>query len=367
MAMDVIENKNTRLELLGIGSAKNRALKANLEEALRQLDLDIPIEEVRDIHSLMRYDISGIPALALNGKVIFQRIVPEVEDIKIVLRVLLQSVRNEPAIDNLIIPIDFSATAENAFFFGLELASHLGANLNILHVDQENPDFGTTSRLDAQGGELAYKQRLMNALRERGQELATKSLKISTEIVGGEVVREICKRSKKEGVLVVMGTTGEGGLFGRWMGSNSLQVARCAESPVLLVPNGVRFKGFGRILYASSHHPSEEVIWPQLLDFARPFGANVCFAHIKENTLYPYQVLPDTSGRVFHKNGLTLQLSTIESQDVVEGLSRFAEESTADLLVMATTHRSFLEELFHKSATKKMIYNTRIPLMVLHY
>lgn len=365
--MDVMENKNAKLELLGIGSAKNRALKANLEEALRQLGLDIPIEEIRDIHSLMRYDISGIPALALNGKVIFQRIVPQVEDIKIVLRVLLQSERSQPAIENLLIPIDFSATAENAFYFGVELAGHLGADVHILHIDQEKPEFGTTLRLDAKGGELAYKRRLMNALRERGLETASKPLEIRTEIVQGEVVREICSRSEKDGVLVVMGTTGEGGLFGRWMGSTSLQVARCAESPVLLVPNGVRFKGFGKILYASSRHPSEEIVLPQLLDFARPFGSNVCFAHIKENTLYPYQVLPDTSGRVFHKNGLTLQLSTIESQDVVEGLSRFAEETTADLLVMATTHRNFLEELFHKSATKKMIYNTRIPLMILHY
>ena len=78
-----------RIELLGIGSSKHRQLKANLQKALKELSLDIPIEEVTDIDELMRYEIAGIPALAVNGQVLFQQVVPSVEDLSIVLKVLL--------------------------------------------------------------------------------------------------------------------------------------------------------------------------------------------------------------------------------------------------------------------------------------
>ncbi|MFN7116171.1 MAG: thioredoxin family protein [Saprospiraceae bacterium] len=71
-----------RLKLLGVGSADTRALKANIKEALRQLSLNIIVDDIERLEQLMEYDISGIPALAYNGKVLFQKMVPSVEDLK---------------------------------------------------------------------------------------------------------------------------------------------------------------------------------------------------------------------------------------------------------------------------------------------
>ena len=42
------------IELLGIGSSKHRQLKANLQKALNELSLDIPVQEITDIDELMR-------------------------------------------------------------------------------------------------------------------------------------------------------------------------------------------------------------------------------------------------------------------------------------------------------------------------
>ena len=51
-----------KLELLGIGASMDRQLKANLLQALWQLGLDIPVEEVREIDRLLESGGSGIPA-----------------------------------------------------------------------------------------------------------------------------------------------------------------------------------------------------------------------------------------------------------------------------------------------------------------
>lgn len=33
---------------------------------------------------------------------------------------------------------------------------------------------------------------------------------------------------------------------------------------------------------------------------------------------------------------------------------------------MATKHRTWLEEIFHESMTKRMVLNTKTPLLILH-
>lgn len=366
-------NVMTRLELLGIGSAKNRAFKANLQEALRQLNWEVPIEEVSDLDRLLRYDISGIPALVVDGKVVFQRVVPSVEDIKIVLQVLMQPRRTSDSIRWITVPIDFSETAENAFCYALDLAERFGASVRLVHVEQPPADFGNALRFEASGDSRPYKERLLTSLcerylRSRVDASGLPRVEVTSELITGSVVEEIVRLSREESTdLVVMGTTGESGLFGRWFGGISTLVARRAACPVLLIPEGIRFKNYRNIVYASAQEPSEEQILQDIINFAHPFGPSIYFVHIQENKLNPYQVLDMPEGRIFQSNGLTFHLTTIESQNVAEGLAQFAEESRADLMVMSTTHRNFVEELFRKSTTRRMIFNTRIPLMILHF
>ena len=372
MTKNAKDNGQVQLELLGIGSAKNRALRVNLEEALRQLELEAPIQEVSSIDQLLQYDISGIPALVINGRVVFQRIVPSVEDIKIVLSVLMQKEHTPQRVQRILVPIDFSETAENAFRYGLDLAHFLGAQLHLLHVDSTPSDLGKKLSLDVPPNSKDYKERLIDALRDRllraeQSDPRLEQLDVRTEVVGGQVVDEICRAANDEAAdLVVMGTTGETGLLDQWFGSISIQVARRAPCPVLLIPDGVRFDPFERVVYASNYHPVERRVLPKVVDFILPFGSTVYFAHIHRQKQPPYQVLPESENSVFHQNGVTFQLTTIESPDVVEGLNCFAKEKDARLMIMLMAQRPFFEELFHRSATRKMIFNTRIPLMIMH-
>lgn len=86
-----MENSSkAQIKLLGIGSAKDRALKANLLAALDVLEVDVELLEVSNVNEILSYGISGIPALLLDDKIIFQKIVPSVEELCTVLNELLQ-------------------------------------------------------------------------------------------------------------------------------------------------------------------------------------------------------------------------------------------------------------------------------------
>lgn len=80
--MTIQHNENhilPKLKILGVGSLKTRALKANLIAALDILRLEIPLEEVEGVDELMQYDISGIPAVIVDEDILIQKQVPTVE------------------------------------------------------------------------------------------------------------------------------------------------------------------------------------------------------------------------------------------------------------------------------------------------
>lgn len=79
-----------QIKLLGIGSAKDRALKANLMAALELLELEADVLEISNVEEILSYVISGIPALLVGDKVIFQKNVPSVEELCIILGELLK-------------------------------------------------------------------------------------------------------------------------------------------------------------------------------------------------------------------------------------------------------------------------------------
>lgn len=77
------------IQILGISESQmTNHLKANVEEALHRLGWDHHLEEVGEIDRLMQYDIMGIPALVMNGHVLIQKEIPEVEQL---MEMLLQN------------------------------------------------------------------------------------------------------------------------------------------------------------------------------------------------------------------------------------------------------------------------------------
>ncbi len=365
-------SEHPRIELLGIGSARHRAFRANLEEALQALHLSIPIQEVSEISALLQYDISGIPALVINGKVVFQKVLPSVEDFKIVLSVLLQPENGHFELQQLVVPTDFSELADNAYQFALDLAREQDASVQLIHIHQPKATVPSMPQPASDQVELLNQKRNLMRRRISGEHDSLypnpEGVRVEDLIITGSVVEELKSLSRLgQTDLILMGTTGENRANGRLWGSISSTVARKAACPVLLVPPFVRYQGFSRIVYASNFQPGEEHIWPQVMEWAARFGADVHFVHIEEAELHGYSVQRTSSGYFPNAGRPLFHLATVDSNDMLDGLSQYAEDQQADLLIMATPHRRFLEDWFHRSATRRVIFNTAIPLMVMHF
>ena len=139
----------------------------------------------------------------------------------------------------ILVPTDFSDTADNASRHARELAGALGASLHLLHVVSSDlgagaPELwgvdsdGLSQRLEAEA--TAELDRLRATLESDGV-----SPYVATGM--GSEVDTISDYVREHDVdLVVMGTHGRGGVQHLLLGSVAEKVVRRAPCPVLVVP-----------------------------------------------------------------------------------------------------------------------------------
>ena len=58
-----------KIQVLGTGCAKCKALTANAQRAIADMKLDATIEKVEDIREIMKFKVMSTPALAVDGAV----------------------------------------------------------------------------------------------------------------------------------------------------------------------------------------------------------------------------------------------------------------------------------------------------------
>ena len=339
------------LQLLGVGSDKNRRLRAHLEEAMRQLDLNIAIEEVHDIHRMMEHQITGIPALLINGKVVFQREVPSVDDLKVVLNALLGVGCFVGAAERIVVPVDFSPTSLNALDYAFALANVQLLPVELVHVASDN---SAEDRLQALVWELKH---------SAGPD---PKLEVSGTLIQGSVGAELERLAHNDRTLIVMGSTGTRSLTAGWLGSVSRRVALQASCPVVLVPPRARYKGFHTMVYASGYHPAEESVLPKVADLASWFKAHLYFVHVLDNSLNSFSLREQCSAEAPGHRGELVELAKVYSPNVVQGLLDFNRQVKADLLVLATTRRNLFERLILPDTTQRVMKHLEVPLLVFH-
>lgn len=276
----------------------------------------------------------------------------------------------------ILVPTDFSNIAANAFRFAQRLAAEEDAIITVMHAHHPSFDY-TNPYLDLPAQEFEkIKEDMLNDFLEEHTSTPQDDggvavlPKIQREIRIGFAAEEIT-RASKEADLVIMGTTGEGNLLEKVFGSVSTYVASHAKCPVLLVPGNCLCLGFTNVVYASNNIEADKIMLDQVFSLVKTGPVNVHFLHVDKEELEGQEyIVRNTQFEEAVRKGLPavgFNTVSISCEDVQKGIVEYASDIRADLIVTATTHKSFLDRLFHKSVTRDVVFHTTIPLMVLHY
>lgn len=271
----------------------------------------------------------------------------------------------------LLVPIDFSNNADKATTAAKQIARKLNASLLFLHAYQPNiPDMVDPSGINvlpAMSYELeqTFKGRLeeyVTAARTEGFEAD------SIWSVGGiqDVIFDAIEEQNPD--LVVMGRTGTGGFLDKLIGSSTTTIALDAKCPVLIIPPQAEPISFKDVVYASQLEFEENDVLREVIPFVEQLDAR--FKILKVDAEHQPNIQPDHQFIDQIKNEFGLSNNDFifrDASSVVSGIEESSESLGADLIIVSSRKRGFLEQfIINPSVTKKLILDTHIPVLVYH-
>jgi len=270
--------------------------------------------------------------------------------------------------NTILVPVDFSPTAENAAEFAAEFAKFSKAKLILFHVYSVPVPVAdvpvTTIPLEE------VEKESIERLTDFNKKLTQKHPDINTELIthAGFVVEEILMMiEERKPDLVIMGLIGEGKSSG-FFGSNTTTVMKKAKCPVLTVPSDVKFKKPEKIALACDYSATvpDEVV-NRFKEFVNLFNSKVLvFDVLKRAELVTYQKAVAEVNLENSLGSLEHSIYYPTGDNLPEETNNFIERNNVDMLVMIPHNYPLLQKIFHHSTTKKMAFKTKIPLLSIH-
>lgn len=273
--------------------------------------------------------------------------------------------------NRILCPVDFSDACLTAVEFATKIAEKHSSSILLAHVITTEEydlklDENREGTLEEISREIEEKLQLLtgevNVNAESDYDICT------YKILYGELTEEIVELSKNENMsLIVMGTNGVSDIKEVRMGSNTVKIIDHAHIPVLSVPANTEYKDFSRIVYGSDLSEEDKSSLRQVINFAIPFDSRIYLVHVSESQEKKkgaYDKYVETINSYFHYKKLKVE-EFVTSEEVAIALEHTLNVHDANMLVLVHKSRNLLENLFHKSLTKKMSYLTNFPLLAL--
>ncbi len=283
----------------------------------------------------------------------------------------------------LLIPTDFSEHAEQGVKYAMDLARFTGAEVLLFHAFYDpmlDSDLPTYQSATMGGGtrevvlnDIEEESRRLLAEKKREWELKMgPNLPITTLLERGFADQLIPEVALREGCsMIVMSSRGKSKVYKTFFGSVTADVMQNARMPVLVVPKGTNFMPIQHVMYASDFDPADGVVLRQLMHLLKPLNFDLCTVYVFNDHGHPYRKEDYIGLRTAMRSHMQhvmpdahMDILATGDSDLIEGLNRQLENRKTDLLVMTTHARNFIHRLMHPSATKRMLFNAKVPLLI---
>jgi len=272
--------------------------------------------------------------------------------------------------ETILIPIDFSEVSKNTAEYGIQFAKERNAKLVLLHVFHIPVYAGDDVAFMPPYDELEKSN--MIAMKKFENELREKysfTNPIENVIKSGFLINEIADLVEgKEISLIIMGISEAGKLSEILLSSNSVGVIKNTNCPTLIVPEGVPYRPINTIVFACDDIEKivETSAAKQIAEFVELFNSKLIVLTVVESfEKLDQEILLEAKKEILFE-GLNYSVLFIEGDNLMKNINNFIEKHNADLLIMIPRKHTIFSKLFHESNTKKMAFNSPIPLLAIH-
>ena len=272
-----------------------------------------------------------------------------------------------------VVPTDFSENAFNALKYACQIFKYERSDIYILHayadeVYQQDQIVKRSFLEELKEVTYAKSQKALKETQAEIQEYAPNPRhNFRTISAFGTLTDEINDLVNTENMdIVVMGTRGETNDREITFGSNTLQVLKYVQCPVLAIPEDY------------SYHPPKELLFPTnymvpykrrelklLCEMTGSFRSTIHMLHIDP---LKKPSLRQEDNRLFLKeclNKARITFHTTPEKDKTMAITKYILHNDIDMLVMVNSRHSHLEHMLYQSTLDWLGLHIKIPFLVL--
>jgi nucleotide-binding universal stress UspA family protein len=273
----------------------------------------------------------------------------------------------------ILVPTDFSENAFNALMYACQVFKYEHCEIFILHAyaDEVYKQAGGVERNILEGLKSSTLDRSAHELEKIAETINDYSPnpnhRFKTLSAFGTLTDEINELVNKENMdIVVMGTRGNTDDRNITFGSNTLQVLKYVQCPVLAIPAGFTFQVPKNILFPTNYLiPYKRRELKLLCEMSDSFRAAITMLYIDP---VEHLSLRQEDNMKFLKECLfkpKLNFETGPQEDKAKVILDFINKHEILLLVMVNSRHSHVEDMLYPSTIDKLGLELRIPFLVL--
>lgn len=258
---------------------------------------------------------------------------------------------------DIIIPVDFSETSLNAARYAAAMLSGKENTRVILYTMFKAED------------EAAISEQYLQSLKAELEQKGVLSIETVKEL-GADLIDNLGRLAyQKTAELIIMGITEKEEWRQLFTSSNTVKMAEENVCPVMIIPQTAKYNGITNVSLASDFK-EVDASTPVLAikTVLEIFNANLHIVNI-DNEHYvaltdEYLAERAKMQKMFAE--FNPEFYFIGINDFYEAIEQFSKDKNIDLLVIIPKNHSFMNSLFTSSHTKKLAFNTSVPLLAVH-
>lgn len=274
----------------------------------------------------------------------------------------------------ILVPTDYSVSAEKAFVYALHLSEKLKSEIILLHSyhTHHTNAYGSAKTI---GKEKTKAELLSEAeiVEWKNKFALSSSCKIKCLVTSKDIQEEVLSLVKEFQVdLIVMGTQGiEGKIEGKIFDTNASFIVEKVNCPVIVLPEESERKEIKKIVYATEYLDSDLMNLQKVVEIAKLFEADIHFIHIAlQNKNTETKQLSDFEKSVRNQtdySNISFEIIHESEYEIEEEIENYINNHEVDLLIMSAQQRDWVDKLFGKSFTRFLTLYSNVPLMVFHH
>lgn len=274
---------------------------------------------------------------------------------------------------SILFPTDFSENSMNAIKYALEFFKYEKASFYFMHAYQKEfyEHDALTSRdkydeilEDVKEQSLKNLENLLNTVKEISP---NPKYSYHTHSAYNSLVEEAKTMVEEKNIdLIVMGTKGKSDDRKIVFGSQTFQVLKYVQCPVLAIPSHYTNTQPKRILFPTDYLiPYKRRELKLLCDLSASYRSVVDVVHVSRVDKLS---LRQEDNRTFLKDTVCdteVNFYTLQGNNVAKTIQDYIKKNAIDMLVMVNTQYSFLENMLFPSTIDKVSLDLKIPLLAM--